>query len=210
VHTIALIAQKGGAGKTTVALGLAVAAVQAGRRVALIDTDPQANAAKWDDRRESGEPWVVAAPGTRIKATVEQARAQGVELVLIDTPPHTANEALAAARAADLVIVPVHPHLFDIETLQNVADLLKLGGSPRTIAVMNRAYRRGDSRRTAARAVAELGFTVATVTLHHHVAHEHAANVGLGPTEFEPQGRAAHEILQLYKLTNRLLGARHG
>ncbi len=128
MQTIAVIAQKGGAGKTTLALGLAVAAMQDKKTAAVIDTDPQATATNWTDRRDAETPWVVASPVARIKQAIAAALSQGVELLLIDTPPHASQEAAEAARVADLVLIPVRPHLFDIETLKTVRDLLKLAG----------------------------------------------------------------------------------
>ena len=111
MQTIAVIAQKGGAGKTTLALGLAVAAMQDKKTAAVIDTDPQATATNWTDRRDAETPWVVASPVARIKQAIAAALSQGVELLLIDTPPHASQEAAEAARVADLVLIPVRPHL---------------------------------------------------------------------------------------------------
>ena len=59
MYIIAVVAEKGGVGKTTIALDLAVTALQKGRTVAVIDVDPQATASKWTDRRASEHPWVV-------------------------------------------------------------------------------------------------------------------------------------------------------
>ena len=98
MQTIAVIAQKGGAGKTTLALGLAVAAMQDKKTAAVIDTDPQATATNWTDRRDAETPWVVASPVARIKQAIAAALSQGVELLLIDTPPHASQEAAEAAR----------------------------------------------------------------------------------------------------------------
>jgi chromosome partitioning protein len=86
MQTIALIAQKGGTGKTTLALSLAVAAVQRGRTVAVVDLDPQASAANWADRRVLNVPAVVSAHVPRLQNVIDTARQNGVDLILIDTP----------------------------------------------------------------------------------------------------------------------------
>jgi chromosome partitioning protein len=83
---IAIIGQKGGDGKTTLALGLAVAATEAGLDVAIIDLDPQANAANWKDRRTADNPAVISAQVSRLKQTIRTAEEYGADLVLIDTP----------------------------------------------------------------------------------------------------------------------------
>jgi chromosome partitioning protein len=110
MDTIALITQKGGSGKTTLTLSLAVAAVLEGRTTLVIDLDTQGTACSWHDRRKTGgkgdSPMVIDAQPHRLSETLKQARANGVEFVLIDTPPRAADAALIAAKAADLVIVP--------------------------------------------------------------------------------------------------------
>jgi chromosome partitioning protein len=85
MFAISLIGQKGGVGKTTIALGLAVAAARAGHATAIVDLDPQASAAKWNDRREHENPAVVRAQASRLRQTMDTARSEGVDFVFIDT-----------------------------------------------------------------------------------------------------------------------------
>ena len=87
--TIALVSQKGGSGKTTLALHLAVASALAGRHAAIIDFDPQASAAHWADRREAALPTVLAAPASRLRPELDRALAAGVDLLYLDTAPHS-------------------------------------------------------------------------------------------------------------------------
>ena len=109
MKVVAIISQKGGVGKTTIAVHLAVAAVQAGYTVALVDLDPQATAAQWSDWRGGENPAVVAAPHARLTPTLKEAAESGVDLVIIDSPPAADSAAVAAAKAADLVIIPTPP-----------------------------------------------------------------------------------------------------
>src|SRR6202158_217583 len=100
MHTIALITQKGGSGKTTLTLSLAVAAVLAGLTTLVIDLDTQGTACSWHDRRKAagkgGSPIVIDAQPHRLAETLKQARDNGVDFVLIDTPPaHAAAPLLA-------------------------------------------------------------------------------------------------------------------
>ena len=101
MYIVAVVAEKGGVGKTTVALALAVAATRDGKRAAVIDTDPQATASKWTDRRDAEFPWVVPTHAARLRAAIEQAKGQGIEFLVIDTPPHAGMDAAEAARVRD-------------------------------------------------------------------------------------------------------------
>jgi chromosome partitioning protein len=205
MHTIAVVAEKGGVGKTTVALTLAVAAVQAGRKVAVFDLDPQATAAQWTDRRTLEFPWVVATPASRLDAAMANAKAQGVDFIVIDTPPHAGTDAVEAARRADLVVVPVEPHLYTLETLPKLGDLLRLAGTTPALFVVSKAAVQGREAQNAAAFIQEQGFLVAPVTLYLRAAHRHAGNLGQTAQEFEPKGKAAEEALQLYMYTVELL-----
>ncbi len=101
--TIAIVSQKGGAGKTTLAISLAAVALRHGQLSLIIDADPQATASSWADWRGSEPPEVIdSAPG-RIAVKVDQAKAEGAKLVIIDTPPHADVTATRAMEAADLL-----------------------------------------------------------------------------------------------------------
>lgn len=210
---VAVVAEKGGCGKTTLALTLAVAAVQAGRKVAILDVDSQATAANWTDRREAEFPWVVATPAARLDAALTNAKGQGVDFIVIDTPPHAGADGVEAARRADLVLVPVEPHISSLETLPKVADMLKLAGDTTAVVVVSKAPVQGKEAQDAAAYVAGQGFAVCPVTLYLRAAHRHAGNVGKTAQEYEPSGKAAEESLQLYTYTMQILtkgSKRHG
>ena len=115
---VAVISQKGGAGKTTLAVSLAVAAEKQDVPTVLIDLDPQSSAKTWHDiRAEKQAPFVVSAQASRLEDMIEVARANGAELVIIDTAPRTPNAALGAARAADLVLIPCRPAILDLKAI---------------------------------------------------------------------------------------------
>ena len=163
---LAVIGQKGGSGKTTTALGLAVEAVKAGRRVAVVDLDPQATAAKWGDRREDKEnPAVVSCQASRLSQVLDAAKGQGVELAIIDTPAKSSEASIAAAKAASRVLLPIQPHLFDIETLESVAEILTLAGKPPATVLVNRAPVQGRRHEDAREGLESRGYEFAPVVL---------------------------------------------
>jgi chromosome partitioning protein len=197
----AVVGQKGGAGKTSTAIGLAVEAIKAGRRVAVGDLDPQATAALWGDRREDKEsPAVVSCQAARLPQVKETELSQGVVLLIIDTPGKSSGEAIAAVKDADRVIVPIQPHVFDIETLDNVTEILGLAKKQPGAAtvVITRAPIQGKRHEDAAEAVRAKGFKVAPVVFQRQ-AHGDAANIGQTASEYEPGGKAALEMKVLYE-----------
>jgi chromosome partitioning protein len=208
MYKIAVVAEKGGVGKTTLALDLAVTAVHQGHSVAVIDVDPQATASKWTDRRASEHPWVVPTHAVRLMATINQAEAQGVDFIVIDTPPHSATEATEAARRVDVVIVPIEPHLFALETISKLTDLLKVAGSPAAFFVVNKAPTQGAEGANAMEYIKQQGLSVAPVVIHLRAAHRHAGNVGKVAVEYQPESKAAQETLQLYMYTTRLIDSK--
>ena len=102
MHVVAVLSEKGGAGKTTTAIHLAVAAKIAGLDAVIIDLDPQASAADWADRR-GAPPEAVAIPPARLNKLLGDLLGSGVQLVVIDTGRDSNNAGYTAAQAADLI-----------------------------------------------------------------------------------------------------------
>jgi len=204
---IAIIGQKGGDGKTTLALCLAVAAAAAGQDVAIIDLDPQANAANWKDRRSgSDNPAVISAQVSRLKPTLQTAEDYGASLVLIDTPGRSDSAAIEAARAADLVLVPARAQIFGLETLQAVRDVLRVAGDPLAYVVVNGIHPQATKGAEAAKALIEsFGFNVAPMHLCQRGSYAEAPTTGKTAPELEPAGKAADELQRLYMFTMELL-----
>ncbi|MGK7934545.1 MAG: ParA family partition ATPase [Xenococcaceae cyanobacterium] len=197
MKTIAIISQKGGAGKTTLALHLAVAAELDGQRAAVIDLDPQASAASWGDSRSEDNPAVVSAQAARLTNVLEAAQEAGAKLAVIDTAPHSESAALSAARAADLVLIPCRPAILDLRAISNTVDLVKLAGANACI-VLNAVPPRGTLADEAAEAVSGYGVNLLSVRVGQRAAFIHALTAGQTAQEYEPQGKAAAESRNLY------------
>jgi chromosome partitioning protein len=192
--TIALISQKGGVGKTTLAIHLATAFEAQGRQTLLVDLDPQTSAAEWKDARQAERPYVMAMPPSRLCKALETAREHQAEVVVLDTAPHSEGTALDAARAADLILVPCQPSIMDLRAMRKTADLLNYVKKP-TYAVLNEVAPQGTVADEAGRAItAQFGIPVCPIRLGQRVAFNRCLLTGQTAQEYEPGSKAAQEI----------------
>jgi chromosome partitioning protein len=205
MFVVALLSQKGGPGKTTLAVNLAAAAAEQGLAAVIIDLDPQANAANWKDRRTIENPAVVSAPPGRVRQTLEAAEQHGADFVVIDCPGKADSTAIVAAQFADLVFVPVEAHMSNLETLPGVRALLQATQSktPPVFVLINKIHPSAKTQaETVKRMIAEIyPFPVCPVHLSHLDLYATTQDSGQSVLEAEPKGRAAEEIRQLYKFT---------
>jgi chromosome partitioning protein len=199
VRIIAVISQKGGTGKTTLALHLAVAA---GNKSAVIDLDPQASAAAWRDLRHAENPPVVSVQPSRLSQALKVAKEADASFVVIDTAPHSEGSALAAARAADLILIPCRPALLDLRAVASSVDIVQLAHkATATAVVINACPPRGSLPDEAEAALKGYGLQIAPVRIGNRTAFVRALIEGLTAQEWEPEGKATAEIAALYKWT---------
>lgn len=199
MKTIALIAQKGGVGKTTVAVNLAVATYAVGLKTALFDLDQQESAVVWSDRRSAEHPHVEFLTERRLPEALKAANEQGFAVCIIDTPPAAGPQALTAAEAADLVLIPCRPSLVDLDAIRRTAQLVKSAGVP-AFVVFNAAPHGATTLLDDARAiVGDAGLTVAPPVLRERSAFRAAWPLGKAVVETEPHGKAAGEVAELRK-----------
>lgn len=199
MRTIALINQKGGVGKTTVALHLATAFQQHGTDALVLDLDPQASATEWHDARTDKLPHVESIQPARLAKVIDHARDIGTGALILDTAPHAEATALDAARAADLVLVPCRPSIMDLRAMRKTIELLKLVKVP-AFAVLNGVPPNGTVADEAAEMISDsLGLAVCPVRLGDRVAFDRCIITGQAAQETEPQGKAAAEVGRLYE-----------
>ena len=200
MKTLALISQKGGVGKTTLATALAVAAERDGKQTALFDLDPQASAAFWHDTRADESPAVVAIPPARLTHVLRTANEAGTDLAIIDAPPFAKDIAFEAAQAADFILIPTKPAVFDVMAMNKTLDLVRHYAKPAAVVVTFCPVQGREVSDTEA-TVSQLGAQLSPVRIHNRVAYARAQQTGLTAQEFEPGGKAADEIKQLYVYT---------
>jgi chromosome partitioning protein len=194
VKTVALIAQKGGVGKTTMAVNLAVTL---GRPTVLFDLDPQESAVMWADRRKTDSPHVEFITERRLAEGIKAAEQGRFEIAIIDTPPAAGPQAFTAAMAADLVLIPCRPSLVDLDAIRRTAQLIKSAGKP-AFVVFNTAPPSATTLLEDARAIVDgVGLPPCPVILRERSAYRASWPLGKAVIEVEPESKAAQEITEL-------------
>lgn len=194
---VAVISQKGGSGKTTLALHLAVASAVSGKDTAIIDLDPQASATKWSDRREAELPVVISAHASRLPNEIKRIKDAGCEILFLDTAPHSDSAALEAAKIADLVLVPCRPAIMDMEAISNTLDLIRAKNAA-IFVVMNATAAQGQEAEEAIEAITQLDVSVCPIQIVSRVAFSRSIITGQTAQEYEPNGKAAKELSSLH------------
>ncbi|MGE5504414.1 MAG: ParA family partition ATPase [Actinomycetota bacterium] len=207
---VTIAQQKGGAGKTTIAAQLAVAFAAAGRRVGLVDIDPQASLATWFEVRkqlvdaDGGGITLLAASGWRLATELDRMRPK-MDIIVIDSPPHAETDVRIAVRAADLILVPMQPSPMDLWATQPTLDLARREKS-RALMVFNRTPARGRLVDAVRKKIREADMPVARTVLGNRVAFAASMMEGKGVVESNPRHQAAKEIRALAEEIAQALG----
>lgn len=203
MKTIAIISQKGGTGKTTLTVHLAVSAARAGLVSLIMDTDPQATASTWHSwRGENSEPDVIdCGSPALLPRKLAQAAELGAEITFIDTPPHADIMAREACRAADILLIPCRPRAFDLDAVRTTADLAAASKKPAWLIFMAGPTSAKLIYQEATELVQSFGLQVAPVMLTERAAFHHSVGQGKTAVETEPGGKAAEDMLALWHWT---------
>ena len=196
MKTLVVASQKGGAGKTTIAAHIAVAAelAEAGP-VVLIDTDPQGSLSDWWNTREAKTPALATATLAELPAKLQALQAAGVALAVIDTPPAITEAIRDVVKQADFVLIPTRPSPHDLRAVGQTVDIAREAKKPFAFCVTQAK----PTARLTVQAVAALSAhgVVAPSIVHDRV--DYAASMVDGRTvvEIDAKGRSSAEIKEL-------------
>lgn len=197
MFVVALVCQKGGAGKTTMAIHLAVEGHRRGLKTLLIDVDTQASAAKIMDRRGDDPPEVTTEAAGRLDRAIKAAEVQGYDLVIVDTAPQADRAAAQAAQVADIVVAPVQPSIVDLDAVDATVDVCKLANVP-VLFVLNRVPAQGSEVAGTQDAITKRGMQVSATRWGERKAFKYPFIRGMVAQEVEPESKAAAEVRALY------------
>ena len=201
MKTISIVSQKGGTGKTTLAINLAGAAEASCKQVVIIDLDPQASAKAWHDHRGKGTPVVISAQTAVLSDVLKTAAEHGADYAFIDTAPHSETAALAAGKVADLILVPCRASYIDLKAIETTVDLVRLAKKPAMFVLS--CIRPGDKAlpEGAQTHLSQYPIPISPQRITQRAAFVHSLTAGQTVIEFEPGGAAAREIRALFEIS---------
>jgi chromosome partitioning protein len=203
MKVISFLSQKGGSGKSTLCTCLAVTAWQSGKKVFILDADPQGTAASWYESRDEENPVLVTVGAGDIPRAI--GLASEYDFVLIDTPGRVESVNAEAARVSDFCLIPCQPSMADMRAVKPTVDSLNALGRKGAF-VLTRAPARGGRATEAGRGLGVYSLAVCPVTICNRLDFVDAYTSGQGVTEFSEEGKAAEEIRGLWKWLQKKIG----
>lgn len=202
---ISFVSQKGGSGKTTLAIHMAVVAQMARERVVLIDLDPQRSASVWGENRKSPTPVVATATPDELPKLIDIGEREKMTLAVLDTAPHSNLATATVARWSDLMIIPCRPSVLDLAAVESTADIAKAAGKSACF-VLNACKTRGAEVEEARAYLEARGFPVLGEVSDRVI---FARSLATGRTAYEydtdPEHKAGSEMVAIWAAIRKKL-----
>lgn len=200
MQVIAVLNQKGGSGKTTIATHLARALQLAGKEVLLVDSDPQGSSRDWAAVREDQPVTVVGIDRPTIDRDLKNIAHK--DFVVIDGAPQAHDLAVSAIKAANFILIPVQPSPYDIWATDALVDLVKqrielTDGKLKAAFVVSRAIKGTKIGGEVTKVLTGYGLPVLETRIIQRVIYPGSAALGTTVLDEEPSSEAAEEIKAL-------------
>lgn len=193
--------RKGGAGKSTCAAHLSLAATKSGYKTILIDLDPQKTLETWWKKRVEENPYLTDIDPQKIEDVIGNLNEHDFDLCIIDTPGDTSINATSGLKVADLVLIPSKPTAPDLQAIGRTIATIKSLEKP-YLFVITQAIARTKIAMQGAAVLSEFGIVVPE-TMGHRIAYANAMNIGSSAAEEDKQ--AAEEIELIWNFVNSKL-----
>ncbi len=208
MQVIAVLNQKGGAGKTTIATHLARALQLNGADVLLVDSDPQGSARDWAAVRDDQPVPVVGIDRPTIDRDLKSVARK--DYVVIDGAPQAHDLAVSAIKAANLILIPVQPSPYDIWATSDLVELVKqrielTDGALQAVFVVSRAIKGTKIGEEVTEALRGYGLPILSTRITQRVIYPSSAATGTTAIDQDPTGEAAAEIRALAEEVRQLL-----
>ena len=195
---ISLLNQKGGVGKTTLAVSLAAGLSRHGLRVLLVDADQQVSALDWAELRDDKDAFPVIGMPTQALHKELPKLASNYDVMIIDGPPRVSGVARSAIMASDIVLIPVQPSPYDVWAAKEIVDLLTdirpMRDNIKSAFVINRKIVNTAIGRDVTEALADYDLPVLRSQICQRVSFAESAGQGKTVLDTDPTGTAAKEI----------------
>lgn len=209
MKSVAMLARKGGTGKTTCAIHMGVLAQAAGQKVVFFDLDPQRSLTAWWRSRTAETPILIESDARRLGSMLKVAATEGYDLAVVDTPPAVTFDTAQVAALVDLVLIPLRPSILDIYAVESTAEVVK-AAKAEALLVLNACHPPqgiGEAPTTveARKAMEGMALPVAKASLSQRMDYTRALNDGEAVNEFAPGSKAALEMERLWREVHRRL-----
>lgn len=204
MKTLSVLSCKGGTGKTTLALHLAVAAQAAGRGVLIADLDRQRSAVDWRRERDQARPSVEEAKPGSLFTLQLAAQRLGTDLMIIDTASAREEDSAYAVRCADLCLIVLRPNFLDLKAVVGSAQAV-LNQNKTGVFVVNQAPAGSGMMSEVMQALRPYGLPIAPIRIRQRTAYGQSLGEGRTAQEMEPTGPAAEEMAALWYYVDSLL-----